>query len=84
MKLGELKRAIIKMEGAPRIFVALPDTGVGLHLQKTPLIAELTATFSEGKNQETGLWLRDDGFIMKERDRATRTDGSSGTTPGMG
>lgn len=70
MKLGALKTAIRESEVAPRLEVLL-DNGKRLTVvaQKTPLLASLDELYPEGRSQETELWLREDGFLMRESDR---------------
>jgi hypothetical protein len=69
MKLGALKTAIRVLDGPPKIYVRLANYMMPLAIQKTPFLEVLDAAFTEGRNQETGLWIRDDGFIMLEEDR---------------
>lgn len=69
MKLGTLKTAIRESNQAPRIRTEFLGQHVDLVLQKTPLLEELDRIYPDGRSQETGLWLREDGHIMKETER---------------
>lgn len=69
MKLGALKSAIRDLKGAPKIWVGVLGQPMTVDAQKTPLLAELDRLYPEGRAQETGLWLRDDGYLMREEDR---------------
>ncbi|RVC71302.1 hypothetical protein EN759_00365 [Mesorhizobium sp. M00.F.Ca.ET.038.03.1.1] len=58
MKLGELRAAIRKSKETPyvNIFPFLgTEKGITLHLQKTPLLAELERVYPGGKGVETDL-----------------------------
>lgn len=68
MKLGPLKSAIRDLDTAPKLATANPpERGLILHLQKTPLLAELDRLFGQyGRSHETNLKLTEDGFLMPE------------------
>lgn len=71
MKLSQLNVAVRDSIEAPKFSVKLFDDdteGFTLVLQKTPLLANLKARFVE-RTAETGLYIREDGFIMKEANR---------------
>lgn len=66
MKLGALKAAIRQ---AKNVGVYVEVGGVAkllLLAQKGSMLEQLDEAFPGGKAQETGLYLREDGFLMKE------------------
>lgn len=67
MKLGELKGAIRKLQGAPKIRLNL-KTGQQLECEliKGVFLEQLDQAFPGGKAVETMLTLEADGFIGKE------------------
>lgn len=69
MKLGELNTAIRTFGGAVKVRVAMDALEVSLDVQKTSLLDELKRLFPDGRAQETGLFLRKDGYLMLERQR---------------
>lgn len=66
MKLGALKTAIRELTVAPKVMMKLGDHVIQIDAQKTPLLAQLDKTFPGGRTQETGLHVRDDGFLMND------------------
>jgi hypothetical protein len=62
MKLGELKTAIRKMNGNPRVLVSVGSKPLfEVSVQKQSLLDQLTDSF-EHKNTETGLGF--DGLLL--------------------
>jgi hypothetical protein len=66
MQLGKLKQAIRDMEGPPKVMINFDGLHITIHAQKTPLIAELDAKFTDGKSQETGLHFNQEGYLTRE------------------
>jgi len=71
MKISALNTAIRGLRGAPKVrfkIAAIHPTHAGqemvLELQKTPLLAELKRMFPNGRSEETGITVDDDGFLM--------------------
>lgn len=70
MKLSQLNVAIRDADSL-KIQLRLSDDdteGLTIHLQKTPLLTALKAKFVE-RGAETGLYLSETGFFMKESNR---------------
>lgn len=81
MKLTALNTAIRKNDGPPRIDLRFNiDTPeqielYGLEVTKQSLLASLKAAFPDGgRSTETGLYLREDGYLRREADRPVATD----------
>lgn len=69
MKLGPLKAAI-RAAANPRVYVQVGGIiRIAPVMQKGSLLEELDAAFPQGKAQETGLWVSEEGFLMREGDR---------------
>lgn len=67
MKLGELKAAIRKHVGAPKIYVQVGGVmRAELEVVKGVLLEQLDLAFPGGKACETGLRLCENGFVGKE------------------
>lgn len=64
MKLSQLNAAI---RDAPKVKARFSFGAV--NLEKSSLLDALKTHFSEGRSQETGLFVTEEGFLCWEKDR---------------